>query len=230
MLSKFCSHCKTEKPVEDFSKDKSRKDGLQRFCRKCQSETAKENRKKHSGRAVIVIPEFKLCRGCNTEKSGVLFNKSRSDKSGLCSHCKECTIKTQKSCDMKNLSREGFAPPNTKTCCRCSLEKPSYDFGENKKRKYGLDGWCKECVLFRHRQLKYGAPKEWIQDRLKVQDGRCAICGSPPSQRKALCVDHDHVNKKLRGLLCDSCNRAIGLLKDSTETLQKAIDYLNKHK
>jgi len=41
-----------------------------------------------------------------------------------------------------------------------------------------------------------------------------------------LVVDHCHEGGQVRGLLCHNCNRALGLLKDDVDTLQKAIDYL----
>lgn len=43
-----------------------------------------------------------------------------------------------------------------------------------------------------------------------------------------LSVDHDHQTGKIRGLLCNNCNRAIGLLKDSSDILYKAAKYIEK--
>ena len=43
-----------------------------------------------------------------------------------------------------------------------------------------------------------------------------------------LVVDHDHKTGKVRGLLCHNCNRALGLLKDSTEYLENCISYLKR--
>lgn len=41
-----------------------------------------------------------------------------------------------------------------------------------------------------------------------------------------LVVDHCHSSGVVRGLLCHNCNRALGLLKDSTRNLESAIRYL----
>ena len=38
MNTKVCVKCNIEKPVENFSKSSSSKDGLQSYCRECQSE------------------------------------------------------------------------------------------------------------------------------------------------------------------------------------------------
>ena len=41
-------------------------------------------------------------------------------------------------------------------------------------------------------------------------------------------IDHDHETGEVRGVLCNSCNRALGFLGDSIEGVQKALDYLIK--
>jgi hypothetical protein len=63
----------------------------------------------------------------------------------------------------------------------------------------------------------------------------CAICQQPERSLdkdggpRRMPVDHCHTTGKVRGLLCTSCNRALGMFKDDPKILQKAIDYLNKH-
>jgi hypothetical protein len=61
----------------------------------------------------------------------------------------------------------------------------------------------------------------------QVQKGRCAICHD---MTRRLVLDHEHSEESLvRGLLCDSCNSALGFLKDSPEALRNAIAYLERH-
>lgn len=62
------------------------------------------------------------------------------------------------------------------------------------------------------------------------QNNKCAICSkdyNDPNKGK-LDIDHCHATGKVRGLLCRSCNTAIGKFKDNPELLKKAIDYLTK--
>jgi hypothetical protein len=56
----------------------------------------------------------------------------------------------------------------------------------------------------------------------------CEIC-SGPFVEKGPELDHCHTTLKVRGWLCGRCNRMLGLVADSTETLIKAIKYLEKH-
>jgi hypothetical protein len=69
---------------------------------------------------------------------------------------------------------------------------------------------------------------------LELQNGVCAICGKEEYSKdrigniKQLCVDHDHTTGKIRGLLCNNCNRGLGFFQDSSEYLKSAIAFLNK--
>ena len=67
----------------------------------------------------------------------------------------------------------------------------------------------------------------------EAQGGVCAICHQPETTTsrnvervKMLSIDHDHETSKIRGLLCNNCNRAIGLLKDDVGVMLNAIEYI----
>jgi hypothetical protein len=57
---------------------------------------------------------------------------------------------------------------------------------------------------------------------------KCAICNKYPEDRE-LARDHCHTTNKIRGFLCFHCNTAIGWFKDNITSLQRAIEYLQKH-
>jgi hypothetical protein len=59
---------------------------------------------------------------------------------------------------------------------------------------------------------------------LQRQDYRCAICETEPTTR--LQIDHDHQTGRVRGLLCQTCNRGLGLFHDNIAKLKNAIKYL----
>lgn len=62
------------------------------------------------------------------------------------------------------------------------------------------------------------------------QGGQCAICMRHQTLfKRPLSVDHDHILKRVRGLLCPDCNGGIGLLGDNPKILHRAIQYLRDH-
>jgi hypothetical protein len=73
-------------------------------------------------------------------------------------------------------------------------------------------------------QLGVGAP-EHFEEQIKMQQGFCAICKQLVGKS---CSDHSHSSGKWRGVLCNPCNQALGLLKDSIPVLESAIAYLKK--
>lgn len=61
----------------------------------------------------------------------------------------------------------------------------------------------------------------------------CEACGRPPFKRgipkPRLDWDHDHVTGKFRGWLCGHCNKALGLVQDSSSRLESLIQYLHRN-
>lgn len=94
----------------------------------------------------------------------------------------------------------------------------------NAWRRNNRDRW-----LDANRKAKYGIPYGTYDRMLATQGGGCAVCGNPPPADKALHVDHDHETGKVRGLLCDLCNRGLGYFSDSADRLRDAADYLDIH-
>lgn len=83
-------------------------------------------------------------------------------------------------------------------------------------------------------QRRYGITLEAFEAMEKAQGYRCAICGTEKARKQSgkvddcLHVDHCHTTGKVRGLLCLSCNRAVGLIKDSPEIAERMGAYLTK--
>jgi|LakMenEpi03Aug12_release.lakeMendotaPanAssembly.Ray.scaffolds.fasta_scaffold1906241_1 hypothetical protein len=88
----------------------------------------------------------------------------------------------------------------------------------------------------RHHSLvkKYNLTLEEFYIYWQAFRGQCGICGKDmkhPEHRKGqsldvVAVDHDHTTGKVRGLLCNACNKGLGFFKDSKELLDKAIKWL----
>jgi len=80
-------------------------------------------------------------------------------------------------------------------------------------------------------RVRYGITPESAQAMLGAQGYRCAICGKPlefggSKGRSAPTIDHCHVTKRVRGILCTPCNLLLGYSKDDTAVLEAAILYL----
>lgn len=73
---------------------------------------------------------------------------------------------------------------------------------------------------------KYGITPEMYDDMLDFQGGVCAICLKPPTEFARLAVDHDHDTGRIRGLLCNLCNTAIGMMEDNSDRLRRAAQYV----
>ena len=114
-----------------------------------------------------------------------------------------------------------------------------------------LGPYCKACDATksrrRHRNRKrtpeqrlamrlhslYGLSIEDYETMFSDQGGVCAICQKAETvihrtteRQIRLSVDHDHNTGEIRGLLCQRCNQALGLLNDDVEALHQAITYL----
>ena len=75
-----------------------------------------------------------------------------------------------------------------------------------------------------------GWTAELYEQRKQEQNNLCAICGKAQDY-KALAADHEHsVPPKPRGLLCEICNRGLGLFVDDPALLRKAAAYIEKYK
>jgi len=125
-----------------------------------------------------------------------------------------------------------------RTCKKCGETKPIEKFRHNKNCKYGRGYMCNKC---RHKQYrpkeirirfeKYGISLDFYNEMFNSQQGRCQICNIHHSElKRRLAIDHNHETKKVRGLLCDSCNSILGYAKEDCTILINAIKYLQEYK
>ncbi len=74
---------------------------------------------------------------------------------------------------------------------------------------------------------EYGMNESDVVQMLYKQNNQCVICSI--NIQTGYHIDHCHTTRKVRGLLCQKCNQAIGLLKESESLFFKAADYIRKH-
>lgn len=75
---------------------------------------------------------------------------------------------------------------------------------------------------------RLGVTPHAYEEKLRLQEGRCAICRREPGRRR-LSLDHCHKTGVFRGLLCTPCNTALGLLGEDPARLRVAEAYLLQH-
>lgn len=81
-----------------------------------------------------------------------------------------------------------------------------------------------------HLKIKYNLTIEEYDKMLLVQNNKCGICqlDSHINLKGHLYVDHCHKTGAIRGLLCNNCNSAIGLLKEDEKLFAAAVTYLSR--
>lgn len=157
--------------------------------------------------------------------------------------CSTCKIEKPLSEFYPIANGVGGVRPRCKVCA-CAAEKKKY--GERDEFRWSK--LSKQAIKLRddpehkrnhmlaqrrwHLKKNYGITIEDFSAMLDAQGGGCAICGSkqdPAEPKTRMVVDHCHRTGKVRGILCDLCNTAIGKFKDDTSLLMSAINYIQKH-
>jgi len=117
-----------------------------------------------------------------------------------------------------------------RTCKECGEESELSNFPTytNTNGQKGLRWKCKPCrnKYNYDRKLRtiYNINRATYDAMHEACGGACETCGA----EDALVVDHCHDTGKVRGLLCNSCNVALGHVKDSTALLRNLIKYLEQ--
>jgi len=125
-----------------------------------------------------------------------------------------------------------------KVCSRCKNVFPIEEFfkSHNKNRCQSCQLWVKRDTYLKR---NFGIDTEKYENMLEKSNGGCYICGATKEKNgKYLAVDHDHscckakksCGKCVRGILCDRCNRAVGLLKDNVDNALAVAMYIQKNK
>lgn len=158
--------------------------------------------------------EGKTCSRCGRYMPLDAYRKRRATPDGLAYRCKDC---------IRDAYNEKFS------------SDPNF---RERRARYFRSRPEAQRELARQRQRRnlrmYGLTVDDLERMMIAQGGVCAICARPPHEgqrdprKKRLGVDHDHATRKVRGLLCDPCNIALGLFDDDPSRLAAAIQYLER--
>lgn len=167
----------------------------------------------------------KTCSTCRETRPLDEFYESPTHADGRHGVCKLC--QRARAAELRAARAAAPVDPVTeKVCSTCREAKPGHEFSRDGRRGSGLRSECKPCAQRRKWLERYGLTHEQYEERRRAQGGLCAICSRPPADGDRLHVDHCHASTVVRGLLCGSCNRGLGLFGDQPGRLEKAAAYL----
>ena len=169
---------------------------------------------------------YRICSKCGKKKLLYAFNKDSARKDGFYPQCKNC--------------RNELATPTRR---KWRKSHKNHDKITSLKSYYKHRGKRLAAMKSRSSEYKknsviksvYGITLDEYNKMFNKQNGVCAICGQPETRKNkytGICklhIDHCHKTNKVRGLLCHSCNSAIGIMDDDIGILMKAINYLKSH-
>ncbi len=165
---KRCTKCKKLKSKSEFGENRSRKDGLSLWCKKCAREYSHRRYRRIRGpvkkyysyeeshRTIDGVKE-KRCAKCEKWKTEIQFGKDSKSKDGLRYWCKDCVradmrerykkegkgLKTYYRYEECHRVVDGV---KQKRCRRCKRWKAESDFYKAHINKDGLAVWCKVCA------------------------------------------------------------------------------------
>lgn len=156
----------------------------------------------------------KKCNRCLKERVLTDFHKCKEYSDGLQPVCKICRIEQAKE--------------------RYAKKKHDIIAYTYKYRSEHREEWIKYSAEYRKRNKEiarikkilktYNLTVEEYERIFSNQNHKCAICGKKDFAPK---IDHDHATGKVRGILCFTCNCALGAFNDNISLLKSAIFYLN---
>lgn len=191
-LKKRCTKCRELKSVDLFYKHKSSPDGHAWYCKVCsgaQTKTSTAARPRNmSARACIV---------CGIVKDGDQFPKHHNS----CKACESIADKTRHTANYEAHLAYSRA----------------YEASHREERKaYGKTQASKDIHRRKHLKTKYGIGPSDFEKLIELQNGKCKCCSSELKGRwhedTAPVVDHCHNAGHVRGIICNRCNKAEGML------------------
>lgn len=133
---------------------------------------------------------------------------------------------------------------NTLKKCRLCGEEKTLDcfYRSSARTRDGLQHECKVChnsnslkhyyknkekrVVQRrdyHYRRNYGISFNDFSQMSDNVGNKCEVCEETP-----VVLDHCHTTGKVRGVLCNKCNQALGLMRDNEQFILGLVEYLKR--
>lgn len=208
-MSKICLRCKADLPLDEFPINRPSTGGRHSYCRPC---LLAYNRERHLAKASEISEYRKAHRAANPEAY-----RARA---------------------------RAYYEANTERISAKNKAAYYADLESNRKINRERTKLARSTKAGRERaagyRLKahYGITLDDYNRMLDEQGGLCANpgCFSEPPENRRFDIDHDHsccpgeksCGLCIRGLICGSCNRALGLMHDDPKRLLGLAEYLER--
>ncbi|MFJ2235995.1 endonuclease VII domain-containing protein [Streptomyces sp. NPDC087859] len=173
--------------------------------------------------------DLKRCPRCKEDKPRAAFASNKLMRDGLQVYCRECASAYHQARQVakgRNVRPRVEVPPGHKYCRTCGEIKPHSEWTRNRSASDGLATLCKSCKAIKgragHLKRHYGITEAERDELIASQGGVCCICLAALPEH----VDHCHETGRVRGVLCFSCNAALGQFKDRPDVIRRAATYV----
>lgn len=157
----------------------------------------------------------KVCNTCKEDLPLDRFYKNKTSRDGYQHHCKDCTRVKQAEWRKAN-------PEKAR-----SYMKKYRESERGRRARQARTERDREANRWGHIQRRYGLTQDDYTRMYEEQGSRCPLC---LEEQEILYVDHCHQTGRVRGLVCDRCNRALGALRDDADIAERAAAYLRRAK
>ncbi|MEU3252111.1 endonuclease VII domain-containing protein [Streptomyces sp. NPDC006997] len=175
----------------------------------------------------------KECGKWQRELPLAAFARDKNRRDGLQPYCRECVAaysaahyRRRQEALGRPVREKVDVPPGHKLCRSCGETKPHSEWHRNASAPDGLSTRCKTCRAVQgregHLKRQYGISQAERDQLAASQGGVCCICLVALPEH----VDHCHETGRVRGVLCFSCNAALGQFKDRPDVIRRAAAYV----
>ena len=159
---------------------------------------------------ITAVSDLRTCKDCGEAKTHDDFYRSGAYWQPRCKECHNAKSRRRYAADAERIRA--------------------------KQREYRLNN--RDVVRKRQahntRKWRYGLSEQRYLELLEEQGHACPGCGTGFTDGVQVDVDHDHAccpgesscGSCVRGLLCHTCNIALGMVRDDASRLRRLADYL----
>lgn len=206
IITKICSKCGLEKLLNEFYKNSTRKDGYDHYCKVCHAKYKKAYYINNHNKIMSKEKEYR-----------------ENNKEQIKQQRKNYEINNKEK--VRNRHKQYYLNNKEKVQ---EYHKQYYiknkEYVDNRSKKWKVNN--KNKVFNIMLKYKYGITVEQKNQMIIIQNNKCACCKDPlDNNPRNVCIDHDHITGKLRKVLCQKCNKSLGIMEENVDKISKLLEY-----